>query len=188
MGISVDQVVELLGSGLTQEQVATAVGCEQAAISRLLAEPEVNARVTELRMSALTSHNERDHSIDEIEDKLISKLNDTVDHIFKPRDLLAAFRIVNAAKRRGLSVAPTTIGSKTVVNLTLPTVIINKFIRNSKGEVISVDGQTLISMPARQLLSNLASKNKSEDGKENAYEKAAKFLPNNSRELTEDDL
>jgi hypothetical protein len=161
MSVSKEQVRDLLGTGLSVSVVASAVGCNDSYISQLLADESFAAEVSRLRLVALQSHNKRDSSIDEIEDALLGKLNDAVSQnaFYKPKDLLHAFAVINNAKRRGSTPADTAApAGATVINLTIPATVARRFTIDSRGEVLQVDEQTLVTMPTGQLLRELQHK------------------------------
>jgi hypothetical protein len=176
MAVNKEKIKQLLGTGLSNEIVASAVGCDQSYISQLLADEQFAAEVTALRVVALTANSERDKNIDSIEDRLIGKLSEAVDMglIYKPGDVLRSFAVVNAAKRRGVAAHEGAKVREAVVTLTIPTVVINQFVTNTLGEVIEVDGQTLVTKPSSELLKELAGKGGDNAGK---YEKVSRYLP-----------
>lgn len=175
MPVSREQVKELLGSGLNGEQTALAVGCEPHYISALLAEETFASEVAQLRTAAFQAYNNRDKSIDGIEDSLIVKLKEAVDQgvVYKPRDILAAFQIVNNAKRRGAPNKTAPVTNQVVVSLNLPVRVIQQFKISALGEVIQVDDKTLVTMPSDNLLKHLA--NGGSDGYK--YAEVSKYLP-----------
>jgi hypothetical protein len=175
MAVNKDQIKQLLGSGLSNEIVASAVGCDSSYIAQLLADEFFAKEVTELRVQNLQAANARDKSIDSIEDRLIDKLSELVDsnQLYKPNDILRAAVAVNAMKRRGVPAHESVTINNTVVNLQLPTIVKQKFVLNSQSEVIEVEGQTLVTKPANELLKELA-----ERGSDGArYEKVRRYLP-----------
>jgi hypothetical protein len=182
MPVNKTQIKELLGSGLNAETVASAVGCEVSYISQLLSDEQFASDVSSLRTVALTAYSRRDETINGMEDKIISKLAAIIedDGFYKPKDLLAAFAIVNKAQRRGSPLTHTGNTITNIVQLSLPTQIVKQFTTNRMNEVIEVEGQTMVTMPAHSLLRKLASE-ASEKGLDNEqankYREAAKFLP-----------
>ncbi len=178
MAVNIDQVKKLLGSGLQAETVASAVGCEPSYISQLLGNEIFANEVAVLRSESLMANTARDSTMGEIESSLLNRLKDAVDSglFYKPRDILHATSVVNRLQRRGAS-APTSIHmQQTVVTLNLPAAAASRYTINPKGEVLEVDDQTLVTMPARTLLSSLT---KSREGgtDEDKYEQARKFIP-----------
>jgi hypothetical protein len=176
MPVSKEQVKELLGAGLTGEQVASAVGCVSSYISTLLADEKFADEVAQLRAASIQEYNRRDKSIDNIEDVLISKLKDVVDQelIYKPRDLLQAFSVVNRAQRRGNPNRTPPITNQQIVTLNIPVKILQQFQVSATGEVIQVDDKTLVTMPSDNLLKHLHSQG-GENGQR--YAQVAKYLP-----------
>lgn len=176
MPVDKKQIQDLLGSGLSNDVVATAVGCDPSYITQLMSGEEFAARVVELRTEALSANTKRDRKIDSVEDKLLSKVEDAVDLLYKPNDLIRAVSTINAMKRRGVSSQDSLQINNTVVNLMIPKVVIMNFTKNSQGEVIEVEGKSLVTMPSNQLLENLA-KGAADDKSSTRYKEAARFLP-----------
>jgi hypothetical protein len=174
MPVNKDQVKKLLGTGLTPEIVGSAVGCDPSYISQLMADDAFAQEVAVLRMSALTANNERDKNIDGIEDNLITALRDAVEtkQIYKPREILQAFAVVNSAKRRGIPAREAAVVNNTIVTLNMPVQVIKNYTINGGGEVVGVDKETLVTMPTNQLLNQLA---EGKDGKR--YEDVKRILP-----------
>ena len=179
MAVDHEQVLSLLGEGLSTDLVATAVGCTPAYISQLMSSEEFANEVARRRVNSLQAATKRDNRLDAIEDNLISKLEQNLDMFYKPKDTLAALVRINSMKRRGVGVQQSTVVNNNIVNLTLPKKLVQHFVLSSKSEVIEVEGQTMVTMPAGQLLRKLAVEHKNSDptGVPNAYEKAIKYLP-----------
>lgn len=158
--INQQQVRDLLGQGLSNEIVATTVGCDPSYISQLMSDETFSQEVIALRAANLTAANSRDKSIDSIEDSLILKLKDAVDQnlIYKPNDIMRAFFTVNNAKRRGVPAHEAVVIQNRVVNLTIPQVVVNKFVTNIHNEVVEVGNDTLVTMDSRQLLDNMSNR------------------------------
>lgn len=181
-----EKIKSLLGTGLNIETVAAAVGCDQSYISQLMSNEEFAAEVVTLRAAALTAATDRDRSIDAVEDKLLGKLERYADsHILDLNGdkLLRAFSIVNRAVRRGVpqNLPSAPVHQTAILNISKN--VINNFVLNTTGEVVEVEGQTMVTMPAAALLSNLAAKQKLENP-DNAtvskYAEVAKYLPPSS--------
>ncbi len=181
MAASVEKIKELLGSGLNGEVVATAVGVTPGYISQLMSDPVFNTEVINLRAQALMSATVRDTNLDSLEDTLMKRLGEKIDNdlIYKPMDLLRALAVINSAKRRGQQAqAAMTNKNTTVVNLTLPTMIVNQYKKNLMGEVVEVTDpegktQTLVSMPASALMQKLSEQHQGDK----RYAQVRKFLP-----------
>lgn len=168
-----EKALALLGQGLAASVVASAVGLSESRISQLLSQEGFAEAVTELRFSALQKHNARDDSLDTLEDSLISKLQGSIPLLFKPMEIVRALGVVNAAKRRGASSVQSTQSLGTVVSLTMPTKIINKYnvAVSINNQVISAGSQDLVTVQSGPLLKRLAaSQSESLESKENGNE------------------
>lgn len=134
------QILEMLGSGLGAESVATALGVSPSLVSQLLSIEEFAQAVTARRFARLTKHNERDDKLDGIEDLAIKKLEEMLSMVYKPMEVLRIFQVVNAAKRRGsgADAAASTVINNQVVNLVLPAAIKQTFHADSNNQVVEV--------------------------------------------------
>jgi len=147
-----ERALSLLGSGISAEQVAGALGVTPSRISQLLAEEVFSKRVAELRYTNLQKHNERDGQYDSLEDKLITKLERSLPLLVRPESILKAITVVNGAKRRGQSGPQQVTNTQNVVNLILPQVIADKFSVNGDNQVTKAGEQELITMASGNLL------------------------------------
>lgn len=180
MAVNKDQVKELLGSGLSNEIVASAVGCEPQYITQLMADENFAAEVIALRTASLQANSKRDRNIDRLEDKVIDKLEQAMDTMYKPQELLRTFQVLNAAKRRGVPAHESVTVNQQIVNLNIPQQVIQNFVMNRHGEVIEAEGQTLVTMPAKQLLAQLSASSSGEHN--DKYRKIAGFIPGSGRD------
>lgn len=148
-----ERAIKLLGNGLAPEQVATAVGVSASRISQLLSDQVFATAVAELRFQNLQRHNDTDAAYDDLEDALIEKLADVLPLMVRPQEILRAIQVVNGAKRRGQSAPEQVVHQNTVVNLVMPTQIIQKFQMNSNNQITSTETQTLETIQSHTLLS-----------------------------------
>lgn len=179
MALDKNQILELLGQGLTPGVVASAVGCEPSYISQLIADEDFSSKIVAQRAKNLQAVNVRDRSIDTIEDKLLAKLEQTIDDnlLYKPRDILYAASVVNNMKRRGVPAHEAVTINNSIVNLSLPTQVINSFTINHQGEVVSAGEQSLVTVPAHTLLKSLIERGKENGSKPEDYARVQRFLP-----------
>lgn len=147
-----EKALNLLGSGINAEQTAAALGVTPSRISQLLAVELFAEKVAQMRYANLQKHNVRDNAYDNLEDKLLAKLDRAMPMLIKPESILKAMQIVNGAKRRGQPATQTTDTKQLVVNLTLPTVIAQKFSVDTNNQVVKAGEQSLITMPSGNLL------------------------------------
>ncbi len=140
------RALTLLSQGLSPEVVAAAVGVSPSRISQLLSDPEFAASVAEGRYAALAKHNTRDNSYDYLEDQLIEKLKDCLPFMMRPMEILKSIQVINQAKRRGSSAPEQITAQQTVVQLLMPTQIINHFTTNINNQVVKAGEQDLITI------------------------------------------
>ena len=152
-----EKALALLGSVVQAEHVAAALGVTPSRISQLLSDEVFALKVATMRYENLRKHNERDGAIDGIEDQLIAKLKASMPLMIKPDTIIRAFNVVNAAKRRGSSSPEQTVNQQNIINLTLPTQIIQQFVKNTDNQVIKAGEQELITMSSNTLLNNAKS-------------------------------
>ena len=185
MSSQAQRIKELLGNGLSNDVVATAVGVHPSYVSQLMSDQAFANEVVELRTKTLTAATTRDRSWDTIEQKLLEKLDSIVENgmFFKPRDVLSALAVVNRAVRRGATAPEAMVTHQTIVNLSLPTTVVTQYRKNITGEVVEVirddgEAQTLVTMPAIALMQKLAKEHKGKHG----YQQIRNMLPAGSEE------
>ncbi len=153
-----ERALSLLGSGIAAEQVAAALGVTPSRIAQLLAVESFSKQVADLRYDNLQKHNVRDEAYNNLEDRLLTKLNSAIPMLIKPRDIIDALSKVNAAKRRGQS-APTQVNNtQNVVNLVLPAIITERFAIDLNNQVTRAGEQELLTMPSGNLLKQVEEK------------------------------
>lgn len=147
-----ERALQLLGLGIPPEATANALGVSVSRISQLLSEENFAQKVSTLRFNNLQKHSIRDNKYDELEDKLLEKLETSMPFMLKPNQILHAIRTVNMAKRRGQAATEQHVATKNVVNLVLPKTIVEKFTVNVNNQVIRAGKQGLHTMQASDLL------------------------------------
>jgi hypothetical protein len=150
-----ERALKLLGSGVGPEQTAAALGITPARISQLLSTESFVAKVAELRFQSLSKHNDRDDEYDSIEDKLIDKLKDCIDFMTNPMQILKCIQVINSAKRRGVSTPEQITNQQTVINLTIPSILVQKFTTNINNQVIQTGEQKLVTIQSGTLVDKL---------------------------------
>lgn len=156
-----EQIKSLLSAGCRPGQVAAAVGCEDSYVSQLMQDQQFSQEVVTARILALSGHSERDKKYDGLEDQILDKLTNQLHMIMNPDRLVRMLVAVNNAKRRGAGAADTQLAPiSNVINLTLPTLIVNKYQTNQANEVVEVNGQGLVGMPATALIERLRASSK----------------------------
>lgn len=145
-----EKIKELLGLGLPNGVVASAVGVSDAYVSQLLSEDIFAKEVQELRLVNLSEHATRDKKWNSLEDSLLKKLEELMEFggFTRPIEVLRALQVVNGAKRRAAPQEFAATAQQNVVPLILPIVLAPKFILNSQGQVVEVEGRVIATMPA----------------------------------------
>lgn len=156
-GIELNQteqrVVDLLGSGFSQQIVASTLGLSSSRISQIVARDEVKALVSAKRAAKLQEASDRDTLADEIEDKLLLKIHKSVDRVHDPMQMVKMYSVINGAKRRtsGSEHQGTAIANQTIVNLSLPAALVNKYTTDASSQVTHVGDKALMTLPSDQL-------------------------------------
>ena len=150
-----ERIKQLLGIGLSGEVVATTVGCDPSYISQLMSDENFKAEIIALRSASLTADSHRDSNIGKLEDRAITKLEEMLEWVTKPGDMLRFFQVLNAAKRRGVGAADNLVINQQIVQLQLPTAPLERLTIDGRGEVVAVGDQDLITMQPAQLVKQL---------------------------------
>lgn len=145
------RALALLSQGLGPEVVAAAVGVSTSRISQLLSTPEFAAQVAEGRYENLAKHNQRDNAYDSMEDSLLAKLKDCLPFMMRPMEILKAIQVINAAKRRGSSAPESITSQQTVVQLIMPTQVLQSFTTNVNNQVIKAGQQDLVTVQSASM-------------------------------------
>src|SRR5437899_1397609 len=150
------RVLDLLSQGASAAQTAAALGLSESRVSQLLSDERFANQLASNRFEALQKHNERDSKWDQIEDKLLTQLERTVPMIMQPEKIARVLQIVNQAKRRGASSVEHIHQQQTVIQLHLPTKIVNRFQVNGQNQVVTLqteDGkqQSMVTIQSGQM-------------------------------------
>lgn len=154
-----ERAMKLLGEGVDQTVVASALGVTDGYISQLLTDESFAREVLNLRFQNLEGATDRDNRYNSLEDKFLEKLEDNMMYMVKPREILSAIAVLNKAVRRGVKhdSQPTSVKTD-VVSLVLPSVIHQHFITNSFNQVVAVGSGEKKQVPALQDLTTISAK------------------------------
>lgn len=148
------RILKLLGNGAGPTTVALAVGVTSGYVGQLLSDPVFAAEVSELRFNALQKHTEMDQRYDSMEEQLLTQLKDLLPLMMRPMEILKAIQVINGAKRRGhLGEMEGTSTAATVVQLTMPTLIMQNFTTNINNQVVQAGDQTLETIQSGSMMS-----------------------------------
>jgi hypothetical protein len=150
-----ERALSLLGSGVGPEQTALALGVSPSYISQLLSDEQFSIKVAELRFNNLAAHSARDSSYDQLEEQLIDKIKDLLPLMIRPMEVLKAIQVINAAKRRGQSAPESIINQQNIVQISMPTTIINNFTVNKENQAVQTGNQELVTIQSGVLLKGM---------------------------------
>lgn len=144
------QVLEKLSRGWTQTQIAKSLGVDDSYVSQIANDPD-NAEYVQVRAAESETKNQRfDDELDAGEEAFLRniKMRSVGANL---QQSLAAFKILNSAKRRRDTAPHAEKAPATVVNITLPAIGAVKYIQNAAAEIVEVEGRTMISARPDQL-------------------------------------
>lgn len=145
-----EYAISLIAQGIPTSQVAAACGVDDSYISQLKADPEVQQRVAEARAEHVVADSQFDNTLERAEALALEKIEKSLPFA-NMGQALAAFRILNGARRRKDQFAQTEHNVSVTVALTLPQTAIPRYITNTKNEIIEVEGQTMLSATPKTL-------------------------------------
>lgn len=146
-----DKALALLASGLPAVKVAEALGVDVSRISQLVSDETFSTKLSEAKYEAIAKHNNADNELDEIESKIRAKMLDTLDSVYKPMELTRMLQVVNASKRRGSGTPASITEQQQILNLVMPTKVINNFVTNINNQVIQAGTTELLTMQSSTL-------------------------------------
>lgn len=173
-----EHAINLLAQGIPTSQVAAAVGVSDSYISQLKADEEVQRQIAEKQAAHSIADSNFDNTLARAEELALEKIEKNLPFA-NMGQALAAFRILNGARRRKDDLVQKDSTVSVTVNLTLPANNIPRYITNQANEIIEVEGKTMISASAKTLDQILAARSGSETNQlpqTTAVEKAAQML------------
>jgi transcriptional regulator with XRE-family HTH domain len=149
-----ERVIELLGAGVTQSQVAAALGVEESYVSQLMSEEEVRAEVSNLRATKAAGYIQVDGTIENLEEVALERITRLLPMEANLMKALKVFQVMNAAKKKSeSSIAPQQPAN--IVTINLPQQALVTFQMSSDKQVIDIAGRSLTTMPSHQLQARL---------------------------------
>lgn len=159
MAVDKSKMISLLAHKVSPSKVAASVGCSQQYINECLANPDFRKAVVEAQMDLPQEeiHTTIDKQWDNLEALVVSALTSQVSTL-DTKELLAAARIANAAKRRGDQSADFQLAqaAKTMVSINLPQAMVVNYTKNVANEITSVEGRPMITIGSSELLQAVA--------------------------------
>ncbi len=158
MNINKEQAIALLTQGLSTSVVAAAIGCDDSYISQLKADPDVQAKIAQHALQLTEQDIAFDSKLERAESLALDKIERNMQFATLGQ-AMAAFRILNGAKkRRDALITPESGGTTINVNLTLPANSLPRYVTNAKSEIVEVEGKTMIGATAKNLDAILAAR------------------------------
>lgn len=146
-----DQIIELLSAGVPTSQIAAAVGCTDSYVSQIRADPEVQAFLATKAVAVTAKDVAFDTALESAETMALQKLEKGL-QFANFSQALAAFRVLNSARKRQDKFAQTDNAGTTInVNLTLPVNAMPRYTLSGKNEIIEVEGQTMVTATPKSL-------------------------------------
>lgn len=146
-----EQIIELLAQNIPTSQIAAAIGCSDSYVSQLRSDPEIQTQLAKIGVEITAKDAAFDKTLERAEELALSKIEKNLPFA-NMQQALAAFKILNSARKRKDAFAPIDMGATTInVNLTLPAHAIPKYTINAKAEIIEVEGQTMLTATAKSL-------------------------------------
>lgn len=174
-----EHAILLLSQGISTAQVAAACGVSESYISQLRADPEIREQIHEKRAADSLEDVKFDQSLEAAESIALEKIQRGL-QFANMGQAIAAFRILNTAKKRTISAEQQDTSVGITVNLVLPAAAATKYVVNRQNEIVEVEGKTMISATAKTLDILLAEK--AGEGQEirklGAVQRAATILDN----------
>lgn len=144
------RAIELLAQGIPQSQVAGVLGVTESAVSQLMADEDFAASVVAKKVAVSVKDEEFDGKLEGAEESALDGIVSRI-KFGNLQQQLAAFRILNAAKRRKDSKNMMPAGNERVTNLILPVIVLPHYVMNQQSEIIEVDGKSMMSATNTQL-------------------------------------
>lgn len=153
-----DLAMSLLAQNVAPSQVASSIGVSESYISQLMAEEDFAAELGKLKVQSTEADRNFDNDLDGAEAQLLSNIVKRAEFL-NIQQSLVAFRILNQAQRRQDRKRQVVEQTGTVVNITLPTVVVPHYVLNGQSEIVEVEGKTMISATATQIDQTARSRN-----------------------------
>ena len=152
-----EHAILLLSQGIPTSQVAAACGVSDSYISQLKADPDVQTQIAEKQAASSIADIQFDDDLETAENMALQKIKSNI-AFANMGQAIAAFRILNTARRRADPVVTSDAAVSVTVNLTLPQSAVPRYVTNANNEIIEVEGQTMLSATAKNLDQILAEK------------------------------
>jgi len=146
-----ERVKDLLAAGVSQVQVASAVGVSESYISQLMENEEFRDEVIRARGEAALEDVKADEETDDIEGIARRKIKQLLPFENNVMKVLKVYQVMNNAKRKTEPAQQLQNTAGVIVNITLPQRAIVDFKLTSDRQVVEVAGRSMATLPSNVL-------------------------------------
>jgi hypothetical protein len=143
---SKERLLKYLVAGATQAQAASALGLSESYVSDLHSEDGFKAELAARKLANLEQHITVDNTIRSVESAAITKLKTLLPMVMDPMKVLAIFKVANSARSSQQVNQNPTVAATTIVNLQLPTAILQTYKSDSMGKIISIGETPMVTL------------------------------------------
>lgn len=146
--------------GYTHSEIAELCSVTPAYVSQLATREDTQLYLAKAREEAAQAGiaAQLDQRYDDLELKLLKKLDTVATFLSKPAELARVLQTINNAKRRRGPLNPVATGAP-VVQLVVPVAIQNKITLSANSEVLEIAGRRMQTMPAANLTALVETRN-----------------------------
>jgi hypothetical protein len=149
MNTQEDRIIKLIAKNVPLTVIAGIVGCDVSYVSQISSGN--SEKISALKYDSLVAQSARDERLNGLEDKAIDIVERKLDTIKEnpflmksPSEAVRILSMINGLKRRGAASEGDTVlhQSNTVINISLPHHIVNKYAVATTGNVL--DGEAVV--------------------------------------------
>lgn len=144
-------MVELLGKGYRQVEVARLMGISESAVAQIA--DTYKDRIQETRIESTVATRAIDQDIDEAEQLALDRLMKQLAFEVDTNKLTRAFSALNGAKRRALPMDDITKGSSAIAEVTLPAHLQQNitYVHNTHNQIVQINDKSLSTASNKQV-------------------------------------
>lgn len=142
MNATQEKMLSLLGGGYPPSVVASSLGVSESYVSQMMSLDWFASQVQEIKFLNLRKHTELDDRYDDLEDKLLTKLDKLIPLLVRPMDVTRVLQTVNNAKRKGAGSQGPGLVQNNIIQLSLPPALLQRFTANVHNQIVEVHNGT----------------------------------------------
>lgn len=146
-----DQIISLLGSGVSQTVAASAVGVSDGYVSQLLKEEGVLQEIALKRASLVKDAIEMDNSIERAEKRALEKVISMIPMARSLGEVAKTFQILNGARKKSEGNILPEAEAVQHVTIVLPAAANIMIEMNSQQQIVGVSGKSIAPLPSKLL-------------------------------------